>query len=194
VAKFAPLFNSEQSLIRWVALRGAFSALYIHIFDQSSAVASADELQKAMGLEWATGHSGQPSLELAEPKRSRLSAGQRTSALTVALQVLIAVGDYPRLEALGVSEVNSDARYAGFGDPLALDCIAWSAIALLRLGIGPGPRALIMAPEPDALPAPGWYPEPLWGRAERYWDGSDWTAACRVKGDRGPNQTLMPLR
>jgi hypothetical protein len=125
VAKIAPLFDSEQSLIRWVAFRGAFSALYIHIFDQSSAVASTADLQKAMGLEWATDHSGQRSLEVAEPGRSRLSDGQRASVLTAALQVLVAVGDYPRLQALGASEVNSDARYARFGDPVALDCIAF---------------------------------------------------------------------
>jgi hypothetical protein len=149
VARIAPLFQHEQSLIRWVAFRGAVTSLFINIFDTSNPVAaSPQELELAMGLEWVTDSAGSRRVEVA----------------------------------------------AGFGDALALDCIAWSATALLRLGTGPGPRVLIMAPEPDALPQPGWYPEPLWGKAERYWDGSDWMAACRVRNGRSYTETTMPLR
>jgi hypothetical protein len=38
VAKIAPLFEKERSLLRWVALRGAFTDLYINTIDRASMV------------------------------------------------------------------------------------------------------------------------------------------------------------
>jgi hypothetical protein len=194
VARISPLFINERSLIRWVALRGAFAALYLHLIDQNSQVASPRELEQVMGLEWVASRCGGQNLDVAEPWRSRFSAQQRAGILMVALQAFIAVSDYPRLQTLNVQKVNNDPHYAQLSDALALDCIAWSAIALLRLGIGSGPRAVITAPEPDALPGPGWYPEPLWGKAERYWDGSDWSPACRFRDGHDFTQVDAPLR
>jgi hypothetical protein len=194
VARIGPLFTNERSLIRWVALRGAFTSLFVYIFDPSSKVASLRDLEQAMGVALVAGPTGDRHLEVAESWTSRLSTEQQANVVAIARQVLFHVSDYPRLQSLSVLQVNSDPELAEFDDALALDCIVWSAIALLRLGIGPGPRALIMAPEPDALLRPGWYPEPLWGRAERYWDGSDWTAVCRVRNGRNATETSMPLR
>lgn len=188
VARISPLFQAERSLIRWVALRGAFTELYIHVFDPTSSQASPEALEKAMGLEWVTDASGQDHPEVAAAWRSRLSREQCANVLGVASSVLTRVADYPRYSALGTDDIIADPRFAGFGDAVALDCIAWSAIALLRLGISQ--RLFELVPEPDALPKPGWYPEPLFAKAERYWDGSDWAAACRLKDGREGNSPL----
>ncbi len=52
VAKLTPLFERERSLIRWVALRGAFTELFVRVFDPDSAVVSPEDLEQVMGLEW----------------------------------------------------------------------------------------------------------------------------------------------
>jgi len=192
VAKISPLFEVEQSLIRWVALRGAFTDLHIHVFDPSSSMASPGTLEKIMGLEWADDASGQAHPRVAGLWRSKLSDEQCANAFGVASSVLVRVGDYQRYSAMSLPEVNADPRYATFREAVALDCIAWSAVALLRLGISQQMFSLV--PEPDYLTQPGWYPEPIFTKSERYWDGADWTAACRVSDGGGYIETRFPLR
>jgi len=63
------------------------------------------------------------------------------------------------------------------GQAVALDIIAWAAVAELRLGLADD--LLATFPRPDLLETPGWYTEPLFRKAERYWDG-DWTDRCRT--------------
>jgi len=62
-----------------------------------------------------------------------------------------------------------------------LDVIAWAAEASVaadaNVQIGPAPRA-------GRLTAPGWYVEPVFAKSERFWDGQDWTARCRVLDGR----------
>lgn len=178
VAKLTLLFERERSLIRWVALRGAFAELFIRIYDPNSAVASPEELERVMGLEWATDVQGEVHPNLAQPWRTTLSPDQREAALGIAGSVLIRVEDYDRYSKMGITDVNADPR-CRFPDAVALDGIAWSAIALLRLGVAE--QIFPQVPEPDALSVPGWYTDPLFAKAERFWDGSDWTARCRVR-------------
>lgn len=190
VAKVAPLFEREQSLIRWVALRGAFAELFIRVLDPDSAVASPEDLERVMGLEWVTDVQGESHVDLALPWRTTLSPDQRQAALGVASSVLIRVEDYGRYSGMSIKDVNADPR-CRIPKAAALDCIVWSAVALLRLGVAQ--QLFPQVPEPDALPEPGWYTEPLFAKAERFWGGSDWTARCRVKDGRGFIETSTPL-
>lgn len=190
VAKLAPLFERERSLMRWVALRGAFAELYNCIFDPGGAAASPEELEQVMGLEWTADAQGESHPNLAQPWRTTLSPQQRQDALGIASSVLIRAEDYSRYSKMTVMDVNADPR-CRFPDAVALDGIAWSAIALLRLGIAQ--QRFPRVPEPDALPEPGWYTDPLFAKSERFWDGSDWTAHCRVRDGRGFVEKSVPL-
>jgi Protein of unknown function (DUF2510) len=192
VAKIAPLYKVEQSLIRWVALRGAFTELFVRVIDPTSSMAPPRALESVMGLEWAADGSGQGRLQVSAAWRSRLSQEQCNNALGVASSVLVRGDDYARYSSLSVPEINADPLYARLGDAVAMDCLAWTAVALLRLGITQ--QFFDRIPEPDALPHPGWYPEPLFAKSERYWDGSDWTSACRVSNGRGFTEADVPLR
>ena len=190
VAKVAPLFEREQSLIRWVALRGAFTELFIRIFDPDSAVASPEDLERVMGLEWVADVQGEFHPNLAQPWRTTLSPDQRQEALGVASSVFIRAEDYGRYSGMSVTDVNADPR-CRIPKAAALDCIVWSAIALLRLGVAH--QLFSQVPEPDALSEPGWYTDPLFAKAERFWDGFDWTGRCRTKDDRRFIETNVPL-
>ena len=51
VAKIAPLFEKERSLLRWIALRGAFTDLYINTIDPASRVLPFfPVVEKVMGV------------------------------------------------------------------------------------------------------------------------------------------------
>jgi hypothetical protein len=143
-----------------------------------------------MGLEWVTDVLGESHPDLAQPWRTTLSPDQRQAALGVASSVFIRAEDYGRYSGMSVMDVNADPR-CQIPQSAALDCIAWSAIALLRLEIAQ--QLFPQVPEPDALLEPGWYTEPLFAKSERFWDGSDWTARCRVKDGRQLIETNVPL-
>jgi hypothetical protein len=190
VAQLTPLFERERSLIRWVALRGALSEIYIRVLDPTSAARSPDQLEHVMGIEWATGRSGESQPDIAQSWRAKLSDEQRTAALGVASLTLVRAAHYGRLEDMSTGAVISDPSF-WMSEPAALDCIAWSAIAMLRLEVAQ--QLIPQVPEPDALPSPGWYTEPLFGKADRYWDGSDWTGRCRVQNGRQYTEVTSPL-
>lgn len=190
VAKLAPLFERERSLIRWVALRGAFSELFVRVVDPTSAIVSPEELERVMGLEWTDAAPDDSHPDLARSWRSTLSPDQRQAALGVASSVFLRIEDYSRYSEMKITDVNADPR-CQIPQAAALDCIAWSAVALLRLEIAQ--QIFSQVPEPDALPEPGWYTEPLFAKAERFWNGSDWTASCRVKNGRQFVETNIPL-
>lgn len=179
VAKIAPLFAREGSLIRWVALRGAFAYLFLCFFDPTNASSGASpaDLEQVMGLEWIPDARGEYHPNLAQPWRTTLAPEQQKAAFGLASSAFVFAKDYGRYSKMSVPEVNADPRCGMLNGPASLDCIAWSAIALLRLGIVQ--RFFPKTPEPDALPAPGWYTEPLFAKAQRFWGGSDWTARCR---------------
>jgi Protein of unknown function (DUF2510) len=190
VAKVAPLFERERSLIRWVALRGAFTELFVRVFDPASAIVSPGDLEQVMGLEWTSDLQGEFHPKLAQPWRTKLSPDQQQAAFGIASSVFVRVEDYGRYSRMNVTDVNADPR-CRIPQAAALDCIAWSSIALLRLEIAQ--QLFPQVPEPDALSEPGWYIDPLFAKSERFWDGSDWTARCRVKDGRQFIETNIPL-
>jgi len=204
VAKIAPLFEREQSLIRWVALRGAFFWLYAPIFapdaaQRGAATKSPEELAEVMGLAWVDA-AGQPYtasstgkvlLKAQEPAR-QMPIEQRNVAVAIATMTTTFATEYPRLPKMTSEQVNADPKCTTLNDVIALDCIAWSAVALLRLNLAQLVFAKI--PEPDALPEPGWHTDPVTGKFERYWDGSDWTSACRRQEGRRFAEFTVPLR
>ncbi len=184
VAKIAPLFVRERSLIRWAALRGAFTELFVRIFDPGSAAASPAELIYAMGFIL---DDTQDEAGFAVNPQWQVTPEQREGALGIFSSVSIRMDDYDRYSQMNIADVNADPR-CQIPVAVALDAIAWSAVALLRLGIAQ--QVIAQVPEPDALSGPGWYTDPLWAKAERYWDGSDWTARCRLNDGR---ETSVPL-
>lgn len=190
VAQLASLFERERSLIRWVALRGALSELSIRILDPQSAARSPQQLEQVMGLEWQTGSDGDPYPDIAQSWRSRLSSDQRDAALGIVSSTLIRAESYNRLETMNLTDVINSSFW--MPEAVALDCIAWAAIALLRLEVAQ--EIVPQVPEPDALSGPGWYTEPLFGKAQRYWDGSDWTSRCRVQNGRQFREAEVPLQ
>ena len=191
VSLISPIFANEPSLIRWVALRGALTELHIRVLDPTSAARTPSDLESAMGLEWARDAGGDSHPDLIEPWRSSLSSEDRQAALGIASSVLTHAEDYPRLSALSVDDVNADARLRLVGRAVALDIITWSAIALLRLEVAQ--QLFPQVPEPDAMPAAGWYTEALFAKSERYWDGSDWTDKCRVPDGRKFRESSVSL-
>jgi hypothetical protein len=203
VAKIAPLFERERSLVKWVVLRGAFTQLFGFVFDPNAgpnrATRSPEELADVMGLTWVDGEgnpytirsAGRAILQVAESSRG-MPENLREMALNIAkLPVEFAV-DYPRIGAMSSEEVLADPMCKLLNDAIALDCIAWTATGLLRLGLS----QLMMpkVPEPDALVQPGWYTDPLFGKLKRYWDGSDWTSDCRRQVGRQVVTSSVPLR
>jgi hypothetical protein len=203
VAKIAPLFEREQSLIRWVALRGAFNHMNMTIFSddpraKNGAHRSAEELADVVGLLWVdemgqpftASSTGKPSLRerVLDP---RMPAVLRDGAVALATMVTTFAVSYERLPKMSNKQVNADPLYARLDDVIALDCIAWCAVALLRLDIGQ--QWITRVPEPDALPEPGWHTDPLTGKFERYWDGTDWTSSCRSPDPKFP-AGAFPLR
>lgn len=186
----SPLFERERSIVRWVALRGALAEIFIRVLDPETAARPTEELERAMGLGWETGNDGNPKPDIAGSWRSKLTTEQRDAALGVASLVLVRASNYGRLEGMNIRDVISNPTF-WMSEAAALDCIAWSAIALLRLGVAQ--QLLPQVPEPDALPGPGWYTEPLFGKSQRYWDGSDWTQRCRVLNGRQYMELSTPL-
>lgn len=187
VAKIAPLFEKERSLLRWVALRGAFTDLYIHTIDPSSRVVPfSPAVETVMGVGNISEVGAEPVIDVAPGWAPRLGQQQRSAAIQVFAAVQVRAYDYGRYSKMSVADVNQDRR-CYLNDAMALDFIAWSAVALLRLGVA---QQLMDAPEPDALEAPGWYTDPLFAKAERRWDGSDWTDLCRSGG----GEISTPLR
>jgi hypothetical protein len=61
-----------------------------------------------------------------------------------------------------------------------LDFITWAAVAHVQGGLD---RFLVI-PAAQVLDVPAWYREPVFGKAERYWDGADWTTKVRVLDGR----------
>jgi hypothetical protein len=189
VSQIRPLFEQEKSLIRWVALRGALTEMYLRLFDPEEAVESVDRFEAAMGIRFRDPAKGVDGLQLSAPWDERLSESQRQAALGIAASSMLRTVDYPRISTMGVQEVLDDANCQRMSHLVALDIMAWSAIGLLRCGIAQ--YIMPEVPEPDAMTAPGWYTEPLFAKAERYWDGDDWSAAVR-RGD-GYQESRMPL-
>jgi hypothetical protein len=201
--RIAPLFECEQSLVRWVALRAAFTHLHMFVFapDDSGrrATRSPEELADVMGLTWkdnsgqvwSAGSAGEPQLAVADAHNAA-PAQQRDVALAIAQMSVTFATSYPRIAQLPMQEVPGDGMCSALNDVIALDCIAWTATALLRLGLSQ--LLFSKVPEPDALVGPGWYTEPVFAKFERYWDGTDWTSSVRQQNGRQLVEGTVSLR
>lgn len=190
VSAIAPLFTRERSMIRWVTLRGAIAHLYVETWDEDSrSVPFYPVVETTMGVGHLSGPDDQEEVVgVALDWSSQLSDSQKSAACGIYSSVWSRLLDYGRYSKLDVGMVNADPRLQ-FSDAIGLDIIAWVAVAALRLD-----HDFSDFPEPDALDAPGWYCDPLFGKAERYWDGADWTARCRVSTGRRYDESTLPLR
>jgi hypothetical protein len=189
VAQIAPLFEREQSLIRWVALRGALADLYIHTIDPTSrSVPFYPTVEVVMGVGHLSDHDDPEEVIGVVPDWSdRLTEHQQQSAVNIYTSVWRRLLHYEHYSKMPIGEVNS-LRLLQVGPAIGLDIIAWSAIAMVRLGCD-----YEDIPGPDELDEPGWYTEPVFGVDERYWDGSDWTERCRVRTGRRYSESTLPL-
>lgn len=177
VARIAPLFAKEQSLLRWVALRGALTQLYLMTLDEQTGLIPFNQVETVMGVcEVFSPEAAEMVGDVVPAWASRLTGEQRTAATQVYVAVKYRLFDYARYSEMSIDEVNQDRR-CWLNDAMALDFIAWSAVVLLRTGVA---ENSLSALEPGALESPGWYTDPLWGKAYRYWDGTDWTERVRT--------------
>ena len=194
VRTIRPVLAQDSSLIPWVALRGALTALYIDTFDRESrSVPFFPVVEVAMGV----GHvgnvgDGDDSLGVAPAWAGRLSADQTAAAVGVFAVIQTRLLRYSEYQEMSVAAVLADPGLR-MNDAIALDAIAWTTVAMHRLQLGH--QIQREAPEPDLLETPGWYAEPLWAKHERFWDGSDWTSRARGKVDgRSYSYTEIALR
>lgn len=98
---------------------------------------------------------------------------------------------YSELEGASFSDV--------LGDPTLvrdrewhIDLIAWAAAAFAGGNLH---RTILQSDIPPAqlLTEPGWYAEPVFSKCERYWDGTDWTARCRILNGRQWEAIVSPF-
>jgi hypothetical protein len=102
VSQITPLFEQEKSLIRWVALRGALTEMYLRLFDPEEAVESPDRFEAAMGVQFHDPAKGVDGLRLSAPWDERLNEPQRQAALGIAASSMLRTVDYPRISTMGV--------------------------------------------------------------------------------------------
>jgi hypothetical protein len=138
VAQIAPLFAKERSLLRWVALRGALTHLYVMTVDSSSrAIPFLPMIEVAMGVGDVSEAPGtaEPVIDVVPEWVSRLSPEQRAGVIGLFQSLVSRLFDYENYSNLSIDEVNKAPRYRVVNDAMALDYIAWSAVALLRTGL-----------------------------------------------------------
>jgi hypothetical protein len=186
VAVVRPIFSVERSLTRWVAIRGALLFLDMACPEDLP----WEDLMSAMGLRSASDpFTGE----------SRTEVIATVDVIPPAVQVNIVglfhslayhLEDYERVSNMPMDKVNADPTWINVNEAVALDYIAWVAVALSRTRTG---RQLWELPEPGLLEYPGWYADPLWAKAERLWDGQDWTARVRVRDGRRWIEAMQPL-
>lgn len=190
VEAIAPTFRLDPSLIPWVALRGALASMHMETMDPSSRSAPFyPVVEAAMGVgDVSDPAENAPRLGFAPEWAARLSPEQQQAAKGIFGAVVTRLERYPQFSAQPQDVVRSTPGLLP-SPAVALDMIAWSAAAMLRIDAGGGLIGGVA--EPQRMDTPGWYVEPLWAKSERYWDGHDWTARCRMPSDR--DEVQMPL-
>lgn len=180
VDRIRPVFATDAYLIPWVALRGAMTVLDQETWRGSDSSAPfIPTVELVMGV----GHIGDianadPTVGIAPEFAGGLTTDQSEAVLGVYSTVWWRLVNYEEYSQMNTSAVMGTDLYPN--RPVALDVIAWVCVALWRLGFAQS--YIDTVPQPDLLETPGWYTEPLFGKAERYWDGRDWTATCRTQG------------
>jgi hypothetical protein len=190
VAYIAPLFEHEPSLARWTAVRGGMAMLYYQTVSEDHGTPFIPYVERVMGV----GHigdigAGDNTLGIAPDWQERLSPDQASKAVGVYSAFAMRLFDYDRISDLDAVSFVSDPA-CQFSNAVALDFIAWAAVAILRIEVA---ENVVLLPEPDLLTVPGWYTEPVFARMERYWDGDDWTNECRIRQGEHYVSGPMPI-
>lgn len=189
VELITPTFRLDRSLVPWVALRGALASLHLETMDPSSRSVPFTAVEAAMGVGDVSGPAETaPRLGVSPQWEDRLSPQEQEAVKGIFGAVVIRLERYPEFSAQPQPVVKSTPGLLP-SPAVALDMIAWSAAAMLRIGAAEGLMSGVA--EPERMDTPGWYVEPLWARSERYWDGHDWTSRCRMPSDRA--EIHMPL-
>lgn len=128
------------------------------------------EILAAMGLQ-----PGRESIEIA-PAAAPLAPEITANVIGVFSSLAMRLDAYERVSKMDMDDVNVDPLWKAVNEGIALDYIAWASVALCRVGWIETPLNM---PEPGLLETPGWYADPLWAKAERFWDGTDWTPRVR---------------
>jgi Protein of unknown function (DUF2510) len=188
VAVIRPLFSTERSITRWVAIRGAL--LFLDMATTDNKVAWFDIIT-AMGMEVvrdpATGE-----LRPTVTNPDGLTPTVVGNVIGVCASLKQRLDDYDQVSKMPIDDVNADPTWAIVNEAIALDYIAWTSVALCRTNLLQD--TVQRMPDPGLLETPGWYADPLWAKAERFWDGGDWTARMRVQDGRRWIETSQPLR
>jgi hypothetical protein len=164
VAELQVLFRKEQALVKWVALRGALLMLQLSYPPRDTTAAAAMGIDdsgsgpRLFQTEGLTDQQVQACVGLYASLRDKLMA-------------------YDELEHMSLDAVLDDPRFRNVNTAVGYDYIAWASVALLRSG-----RLDVIGNfgEPGRLDIAGWYTEPMFSKAERYFDGADWTNQCRA--------------
>lgn len=183
VTQVRPIFATDAGLIPWVALRGAMTLLYQDTWRDEGRVAP---FVPTVELIMSVGHTGDienadPTIGISPQFASRLTPDQSDAVLGIYSAVWYRLLRYEQYSQWPLDQVRATPLFPSLD--VALDMIAWVAVATCRLG---AQHELVSTyPKPDLLEAAGWYTEPLFGKAERYWDGRDWTSRCRTSNGEG---------
>jgi hypothetical protein len=178
VDKIRPIFTREQSLLPLVALRGAI--LFVDLLAPSNQEWEALTARMGIRYELDTATNGRIAYVNDPNNQIPFAAKGGVTGLTAA--IAMRWSSYDEIEGMSLDALISSAHWT-FNDAIALDFIAWAAVAALRSEPESRNR-LANFPEPSALEVPGWYFDPLFAKSERYWDGSDWTARIRMSDGR----------
>lgn len=176
VGLIRPVFRTDAALIPWVAVRGAMTLLYQDCWRPGVDTPFVPMVEAIMGV----GHTGDianadPTIGISPDWDGRLTLDQREAVLGIYSAVWVRLLAYEEYSRMPITDLKATHLYAF--PTVALDIIAWVAVAMCRLG---NHHDLVADyPKPDLLGKPGWYTEPLFGKADRYWDGADWTSLCR---------------
>jgi hypothetical protein len=190
VERILPLFQREMSLARWVAIRGALLFLDILCPDDRG----WQRLMPVMGIApVADPRTGGPGAVVLHQGEAVIRPDVEQNILGLFWAITHRWSRYAQVAEMSVEQVNADDFWARVGPPMALDFIAWSAIAFLRTGQITS-QLISSMPEPGVLEEPGWYADPLFAKCERYWAGNDWTDRVRVRNSRTWDESRLPLR
>jgi hypothetical protein len=186
VERIRPLFEREASLIRWVAYRGALRFLDMVFATDGEWRVATLTMGLEVGKDPSSGEHQIRAIERPGPIPRKVK-GQITGLFS---SISLSLEDYQEIAEASVQAVNANPRWQ-LDDGMALDYIAWTAIAMLRTGKA---KEVLGHPEPGMLEYPGWYADPLLAQAERYWDGTDWTARMRVAAGKRWQEFATELR
>jgi hypothetical protein len=186
VERLRPMFATESSFVRWVALRGAL--LFLDMAFSSEVEWRSAML--AMGLRVESDpYSGEQRVVPID-KTGSMTPHQKSDLMGLFHSIEFRLRDYEKISSASIPEVLAHPMWGRVNELMGLEYIAWTAIALLRTG---NATRVWGMPEPGRLELSGWYTDPVFAQGERYWDGKDWTSRVRIREGRRWNEGLSNL-